>query len=477
MCIARGFMQKYIGYFLDPGLGKTTLILQLYKMLKMHDKVKGMLVIAPIRVCHLVWPLETQKWSNFEHMKVNVMHGDKKDLWGNLDADIHVINPAGLPWLMEQLKGKRTTTWPFDMLTVDESTMFKNHDSARFKMMKKIVPRFARRYILTGTPIPNGYMQLFGQMQIVDEGRSLGTKIGHYRYEYFRQYGNPQHKNFELQVGGEKRINKKIAPFIIRLSAEDNLKLPPLIENKIMIDLPKKAQKIYDTLRKEHFVTIKGKDVYPPTAASVAQKLHQIANGNLYEDWDVEDMGPVPTSTKRPYFQLHKEKMVALDELIEELQGKPLFIAYWYHHELLEIQKYFAAKKRKIVILNSKTSDKEAIAIEKNWNSGKIPVLLAQPASVAHGLNFQGAGGDVCWYSLIYDLEIFDQFIKRLWRQGATKTVRNHFLMIRGSIDEVIYHSLQIKDGKQQDFFTLLSKHLKKKIRAEREKRKKRNKR
>ena len=380
------------------------------------------------------------------------MHGPDKNLWDNADADFHIINPEGLPWLLNELKGKKVDNWPFNMLVNDESTLFKNFSSVRFKNLKKLIPKFSRRYILTGTPIPNGYLQLLSQIFIVDEGRSLGKKIGEYRYAHFEQYGPPQWKQFKIRTGEAEVINKKIAPFTIRLSASDHLSLPPLIPNPILIDLPKKVRKQYDELEEQLFLEIDGKDVYPPTAASVCQKLHQICSGNLYEDWDVLELGKVPPSKKRPYFHLHKEKIHALEELIAELNGKPIFVAYWYHHELIELQKHFKNAR----VINSKTSDKEAMEIEKQWNSGSIPVLFAQPASVAHGLNFQGAGGDVCWYSLIYDFEVYAQFIARLWRQGAKCAVRNHFLIIRESIDELIYKKLNKKKGDQQEFFDLL---------------------
>lgn len=425
-------------------------------MLKLYGKVKGVLVIAPKRVCYLVWPLEINKWGNFSDLKINVLHGPKKNLWDNLDADIHVINPDGLPWLKMQLKGKRKTSWPFDMLVCDESTLFKNSDSMRFRNIKKLVPKFNRRYILTGTPIPNGYMQLFSQMRIVDEGFCLGTKIEYYRQEYFdienQYFGSMVVPKYNLKNDAEKRINKKIAPFVVRLSAEDHLDLPPLIENKIYVDLDSKVTKQYDKLKKEMFLTIKGEDIYPPTAASVVQKLHQMANGNLYKDWDVLEKGKIPPAVKRPYFHLHKEKIFALEELLEELNGKPLFVAYWYHHELQELTKHF----KKATIINSKTTEREAVSIEKSWNKGNIRLLLAQPASVAHGLNFQYAGGDICWYSLIYDFELVDQFVKRVWRQGVTNTVRNHYLIARGTIDEVIYRKLKDKKDDQDEFLGLL---------------------
>lgn len=455
--VARGFEQKFLAFFLDPGLGKTTIILQLLKMLKLYKKANSILVIAPIRVCYLVWPLEIEKWSNFNHFKYNIMHGPKKNLWDNKEADIHIINPEGIPWLLKQLKGKRKTNWPFQVLVVDESTAFKNRDSMRFKNIKNLIPKFSRRYILTGTPIPNGYMQLFSQMQIVDEGFCLGTSIGEYRKHYFNTenmyFGDTKVPKYTLKDDAEKKINKKISPFVVRLSADDHLNLPPLVENKIYVDLPKKVIKQYKTLKTEMFLEIDGKEVYPPTAASVAQKLHQMCNGNLYEDWDEIEKGRIPPAKKRPYFHLHKEKIYALEELIHELNGKPLFVAYWYHHELQELQRHF----KKAVIINSRTTEKEAVKIEKDWNNGKISLLLAQPASVAHGLNFQKAGGDVCWYSLIYDFEIYDQFVKRVWRQGTKGAVRNHFLIARGTIDEAIHLKLHMKKDDQDEFFDLLS--------------------
>ncbi len=357
--VLRGFEQRFLAYFLDPGLGKTTIILQLYKMLKLYGKLdKGMLIIAPIRVCYLVWPLEVAKWKNFNHLSVNIMHGPDKNLWDNQHADLHIINPEGIPWLLSQLKGKRKVNWPFQMMVNDESTLFKNHSSARFKNIRKIVPYMQRRYILTGTPIPNGYEQLFSQMQIVDEGWTLGKKIGEYRYRYFdsetQYYGNVKFPKYTLKEHGEENINKKIAPFVVRMSGEEYLNLPPLIENKIYVELPKKAVKQYKTLKTEMFLEIDGKDVYPPTAASVCQKLHQMSNGNLYENWDELEFGKVPPSHKRPYFKIHTKKLDALEELISELNGKPLFVAYWYYHDLEALKSRF----KNAVVLNSKTSEK-----------------------------------------------------------------------------------------------------------------------
>lgn len=449
--VARGFRQNKLAYFLDPGLGKTTIILQLYKMLKQYGKAKGILLIAPIRVMELVWPLEIQKWPNFRHLKINIMHGPKKKL--DYDADINIINPAGLPWLKTQLHNVRVKKWPFDMMVVDESTMFKNYDSARFMLLQNyFTKKMSRRYILTGTPIPNGYMQLFSQFKIIDEGRSLGKNITDFRYHHFKPVGPPQYRQFKLRDGADKKINKKIARYVCRMSAEEYLKLPPISINTIKVDMPKKAMKQYEKLRDEQFLQVGIKEVYPPTAASLGQKLHQIANGNLYENWDVLEKGQVPPASKRPYFKFHNAKIEALKELQTELQGKPLFVGYWYHHDLITLQAAFP----KAVVINSKTTSKQAAKIERDWNAGKIPLLLAQPASVAHGLNFQKAGGDVAWYSLVYDFELYDQFIKRLWRQGAIDKVMVHFLMTRGTIDEAIFEKLMGKKVVQDDFYEVM---------------------
>ena len=454
-CVIRGFEQKFLAYFVDPGLGKTTIILQLYKMLKMYGKSKGMIVVAPIRVCYLVWPLEVKKWSNFSHLKINVMHGNKKFLDPN--ADINIINPDGLPWLYQQLKGKRRANWPFDMLVCDESTMFKNTKSQRFKYIRHFRKFVNRSYILTGTPIPNGYMQLFSQMQIVDQGFSLGTKIGEYRNRHFKQVGKPEWGQYELIEGQDEAINKRIAKFVVRLDAKDHMDLPPLIENKIEIELPAKVMKQYKTLEKEMFLELDGKDVYPPTPASVGQKLHQICNGRLYEDWDFLEEGCPPPSKNRPFFQLHKEKLYALEELINELNGKPLFTAYWYHHDLDAILGHF----KNVVVINSKTREKDLVKIERDWNNGKIQHLVAQPAAVAHGLNFQKADADICWYSLIHDYEIYEQFIRRRQRQGMVGQCRNHFLVARGTIDLKMYNRLHEKELRQISFFDLCKEYQK----------------
>jgi len=452
-CIARGFEEDALAFFLDPGLGKTSIMLALFKMLKMYGIVKRMLVVAPIRVCYLVWPLEIQKWVNFEGLSINVLHGPSKKV---SEADIHVINPEGLDWLVETL-GKDT---PFEMLVCDESTLFKNNKSARTKLMKKFSARFERRYILTGTPVPNGYMGLFSQMYIMNQGAVLGKRITRFRSTHFSQIGNPKHQIYKIRKGEDARINKRVSKNVIRLSAQDYLTLPKLSRNTIFVSLPKRARKIYDELEKELYTEINNEEIVPMSPVSVGHKLRQLCGGFLYKD--VDPLAPVPK--KRQYYHIHTAKIEALKKLIESNGGKPLLVAYWYKHEAEQLKMHF----KNAVFVAQGASEKMLLEYEKNWNSGRVKVMFVQPMTIAHGVNLQHAGGDICWYSMIYDFELYDQLVARLWRQGATKQVTNHFLIVKDSIDEVILKTLKCKGIQQDGFFKQLVKnqklHLEKRV-------------
>ncbi|MDX1428551.1 MAG: DEAD/DEAH box helicase, partial [Salegentibacter mishustinae] len=417
-CIAKGINQKYLGYFLDPGLGKTSIILLLFKILKNAGLVKGLLVIAPKRPCFMVWPKELKKWSDFCGLSMTVLHNEwrlNKEAGFKKKHDIYVMNPEGLPWLLQKLKGKRRESWPFDMLCVDESTKFKDTSTKRFKNLKKIVPKLKRRYILTGTPIPNGLLGIQGQMFIVDQGESLGSKANYFKTEYFKQVGKPEWNKYEIRSKEhEEKIYQKVAKYIIRLKAEDYLELPERVDNIIEIDLPKKVRKKYNELENELFTYIENEDVDVPTAAALGNKLRQIANGRLYADQDPLSK-PLPAD-KRKVYKLHEEKLNALEELVEELDNKPVLIGYWFRHDLAALQERF---KKKLVNIGSGVSMQDCIKIEKQWNQGKIKMLAAFPGSAALGLNLQESGHDIFFYSMLYDLEAYDQFIRRILRQGV----------------------------------------------------------
>lgn len=457
-----GILRKHLAFFLDPGLGKTSIILSIYKILRRFRLTKGVLVVAPLRPAYMVWPKEAKKWTNFHDVSVCVLHNEwleNKEISIKKDYDIYVINPEGLPWLVAYLKDKKK--WPFDILVIDESTKFKNMSSSRFKNIKQLIGRFKRRYILTGTPIPNGLLNIQGQMYIVDQGESLGAKQTYFRQEYFRPIGRREWNQWEIRSKeNENRIYKKISKYAIRLSAMDHLDLPEKIDNIIKVKLPKKARKHYNELEKELFTIIQGSEIDTPTASSVAQKCWQIANGCLYEDQDI--LKEKKPSKDRKYFVLHEAKLDALEDLIEELDHKPILVAYNFTHDLKQLKKRFG---NKLKALERGITMKESMKIEKDWNAGKIKILAAYPGTAALGLNLQECGSDIAWYSLTHDLEAYDQFIKRIWRQGMKgKVVRNHILLAEGTVDEDIIKSLNRKDKKQTNMLSMVKKYSEKRM-------------
>lgn len=458
-CVLSGIIKKYLAYFLDPGLGKTSIIIHLYQLLRKYKLAKGVLVVAPLRPAYMVWPKEVVKWKNFSDVSVAVLHDQwdfPKQLTIKKKFDVYVINPEGLKWLYTYLKSIPKSKWPFDVLVVDESTKFKNMSSTRFKLIKAMVPAFNRRYILTGTPIPNGIPNIQGQMYIVDAGESFGSTLKGFRDNYLKQVGKKEWNQWEVRdKQHEDAIYKKISKYAIRLEAIDHLDLPEKTENIIWVDLPKKARKYYEEIENELFTIIEGKDVDTPTAASVAQKCWQIANGALYHDQDPLQK-PI-ASIKREFFEIHDAKLDALEDLIEELGGKPVLVAYNFVHDLKRLKKRFG---NKLVSLDSGTTIKQSLKIEKDWNNGKIKILAAYPGTNALGLNLQECGSDVVWFSLTYDQEADDQFLKRIWRQGMKgEVVRNHRIVSKNTIDEAILKSLTSKDKTQQSMLSVVKKY------------------
>lgn len=444
-------MERFLALFLDPGLGKTTTILQIFKQRKYSDDpVEAMLVVAPLRPCFLVWPKEVKKWSNFEKLSVGVLHND----WGQPKEetlkekhDIYIINPSGLPWLIKQLKGKRRANWPFQMLTVDESTKFKNMSSGQFKNLKKLIPGFYCRYILTGTPAPNGLTNIQGQMYIVDQGETFGTAKTHFHTDYCRQVGKFEWRQFEVREDMVEEIYRKASKYAIRMEAKDYLDLPEKINNFIEVKLPRKIRKQYESLEKEFFAEFKGKEINALTGGVKRLKLRQIANGAIYEDLD--PLAKMPKPGDRKYIDLHNEKLDALEDLVDELEGKPLLVGYSFKHDLIKLKKRFG---KNLVTMDGATM-KQAEKIERDWNKGKIPILALYPGTNALGLNLQQCGQDVCWYSLTDDLEAYDQFVLRVLRQGNDRDcVRVHHIIAVGTTDMIMLNQLGAKDGVQMSF-------------------------
>lgn len=434
------------GLFLDPGLGKTRTVLDAFRILKAKHIVDRMLVIAPLRPCYSVWPKEVEKWAELEGLTCAVLHGPGKEAALRRRADIDVVNPEGLPWLFSQqtLSKISDAGWPWPMLCVDESTKFKHTQTLRFKLLRPMLPNFSRRVILTGSPAPNGLLDLFGQVYVLDLGAALGRYITHYRAAHFQQGGYQGYEWF-LRPGQEKVIYQKLKPLVLRMAAKDLLELPPLIFNRVEVELPEKAMRQYRQMENELITAVKEGVIVAANAAAATGKCRQIANGGVYHEGGEK------------WTDLHEAKLDAVEEIIEELQGSPALVAFEYRHDLARLLRRLGEDTP---FIGGGVPPGRFREIEAAWNAGNLPVLLAQPQSVAHGLNLQGTGAAVIFHSETWDLEVREQFIRRVWRQGQKERIVVHDIIAKDTIDEAIMKMVAAKDRTQSALLDALKAHL-----------------
>ena len=427
--------------FLDPGLGKTAITLEAFRQLKEQGRAKKMLVVAPLRVCQLVWRQEGRKWTQFRDLTFSLIHGPKKEKALAANVDIHLINPEGVAWLTQQFYGRSDLPW--DTVVLDEITKFKNHRAKRSKKLRGKLKEVKRRWGLTGSPAPNGYMDLFGQMLMLDDGAALGRYVTYFRDQYFTKGWDGF--SYDIRPGAAERIEAKIAPYVLRMSAEDYLDLPPLVDHKITVQLSPVARKKYEELKQEMILSLPEGVITAANAAASYSKLKQMTNGAVY----------LSNETEKKWVEVHDTKLEALEELIEELSGTPLLVAYEFQHDLKRIQ----ARLGEDTPTLSGLSGKRIAEVEAQWNRGELPVLLVHPASAGHGLNLQGAGAShICWFSKTWDLEMYDQTIRRIYRQGSTSDrVVNHSICVEDTIDEIVESALADKDITQSRLLDALN--------------------
>jgi SNF2 family DNA or RNA helicase len=404
-----------------------------YRLLREKGLVSKALVIAPLRPMRKVWPDEIRKWADFKDITYTIVHGGNKEAALAQDVDVYIINPEGISWLFDA-KRRRPE---FDVLIVDESTKFKNSSTQRFKALKPFLPSFSRRWILTGTPVPNGLLDLFGQVYILDLGRSLGRFITHFREEYFYPSGYGGYE-WKPQQDAFPRIIENISPLILQLSAEEYLQMPELVFRDLTVSLPPASRKLYDELEADFTAMTESQDeIVALNAAAAGTKLRQIANGALYTKGD-------------SWTKLHDEKLDALDSLLEELNGHSVLIFYEYKHDAERI----AARNSSIPNLSGSTGSKFDALVDR-FNRGDERILLAHPASAGHGLNLQGSCHHIIWFGIPWNLEYYDQAIARVYRQGQqSKTVFVYHIVAENTKDEDVSKVLTKKDKNQQ---TLLS--------------------
>lgn len=445
--------QACAGLLLDPGLGKTTTCYAALQVLKSKNLIRKALVIAPLRVVYNVWPVQKDEWAEFAHLKVNILHGkDKEQQLADKTADIYCINPEGLAWLTgAKTVGNKQTFDParlayikehFQVLIVDESTKFKHTTTARFKLLRALIKNFQRRYILTGTFTPNGLMDLFGQVYILDEGASLGQWITHYKSRYFYPTDFMGY-NMAPHHWAAEEIAQRIAPLTLVLKREEHLDMPKLLFNDIVVTLPPAARKLYDQMERDLVVNINDDNVIAANAAVATSKCRQVANGGIYRNATDAD--------KHTWEDVHSEKLAALQDLIEQLGGQPLLIAFEFEFDLQKIQEEL---KIPAIGRGSPKKDSEIIA---QFNAGLLPAVLGHPASIALGLNLQGSCAHICWYGLTWNLEQYMQTIDRIYRQGQrADTVTVHRIIAHNTLDQRVLRVLDSKERVQSDFLDVL---------------------
>lgn len=423
------------GILLDPGMGKTSISLAVIEHLLSIEQIKRVLIIAPIRPMYKVWPDEIRKWTEFQHLSYTILHGDAKDANLNRKTHIYLLNPEGLKWFLAAGGIDKIGT---DMLIVDESTKFKDSQTARFKLLKPYLHRFLRRLILTGEPVPNGYMDLFGQCYIMDQGNALGRFITHYRAHYFYPSGYGGY-TFKLQDGAKERIQERIRHQVMRLAAEDHLDMPKLLFNDIIVDLPPEARTVYKQFEKDFIAEVGEATILAPNGAAAGSKCRQVANGGVYDEAHFAH-------------HVHDAKTAAAADLVEQLQGRPVFMLYEFQHDLARLKRAFPDAP----CLTGMTGGKLDATITA-FNAGDVPVLLGHPASAGHGLNIQESCHHVCFYGITWDLDLYHQAYKRIWRQGQpSNRVFVHRIIADKTLDRVVVRELYDKEGTQTDFLNAI---------------------
>jgi len=411
------------GLILDMGLGKSVITLTaLWSLLLDSFDVGKVLVVAPKRVAENTWPSELAKWDHLDGLTWSLVLGSEKERRAALQrrAKIYIINRENVAWLVDNYR------WDFDTLVIDELSSFKSSKAQRFRALKRVRPRISRVIGLTGTPQPNGLLDLWPQMYLLDMGQRLGRFVGGYRERFFL----PDKRNREViysykpKDGAEEKVYELISDICISMKAADFLDMPDLVSSQVEVKMSTKERKLYEDFERDMVLHLKDGDLDAVNAAALSGKLVQMANGAVYGE-------------NRKVHHIHDRKLDALEDIIEAANGKPLLVAYWYKHDLERIRQRFEVRT---------IDTPKDIA---DWNEGKIPVALIHPASAGHGLNLQDGGSTIVWFGLTWSLELYQQLNARLWRQGQKHTVVIQHIVAAGTHDEDIMNALEKKDMSQ----------------------------
>ena len=464
--IITAIKRRYTAIFLGTGLGKTIIALTIADQLLKRKLIRSALVVCTKKAMFNSWRQEAKLWEHTQYLKFSILHGNagrgnseyvkRKNLL-NPDTHIYLINYEGLPWLANVLNTLYyNRLMPFDCVFYDESTKIKHSTTHRFMKFKPHMKRFTYRYPMTGTPIPNGLMDLYGQMYATDLGYSLGSSLTSFRERFFFP-PREDSRTYIPRRGAKKAISRRIKDRVIHMRKQDYITLPPIIYNKIKIDLPKKLRKQYEELETTFFLELEKAKVEAFSKATLSMKLRQFLQGKIYSG----------LGTDRKTISIHDEKLQVVKEMVDLTQKKTrvlegignCIIAYNFQYEREDLQSIFPNAPA----IDGSTTDTQDTENIKRWNLKQIPILLYNPASDPHGLNLQLGGNQILWYSLTWNLEQWLQLIDRLYRQRQEQTVFVHSILFRDTIDEVVCAALSAKEATQNSLLDTLKTYRKEK--------------
>jgi len=444
-------LEKECSYLaLKMGLGKTAI--SLYWAKEVLTTAKGILVVAPLRAITTTWPDEIAKWQ--PQLTYTILHGTKKDAAYEKKSDLYIINFEGLPWLFKKLKQsfKLTKKVPMRAAIIDEGSMIKSPSTKRFKIIRKIKDIFPTyRMILSGTPSPNSLLDLWSQYFFLDDGRRLGKVFSHFRQEHFKTVDRDGFV-WVINKGADKIIHKQVGDITFSLDEKEHIKLPKRIDNVISVNLTPKQRKEYENLQEMFFDNLPGVMNDPLGAITLAAKMRQYLQGAIYTGVRIHKNQFLDKDGKvvknNPYTIVHKEKLNVLKSLVEEANGQGILCAIQFRFELDMIHSVYP----KAPVIAGGVKPAEATKYIRDWNKGKVPLLLCHPASLSHSVNLQTGSHIILWYGMPWSLEQYLQLNARLHRQGQTKNVIVHHLIVKNSTDERVVKALKYKHKNQREF-------------------------
>ena len=424
--------------FMQMGLGKSISTLSAFVAIQHKDPTAKALIVAPKRVADATWRQEAEKWEHTQHLQFVSITGTpaQRAKALNQDADIYLISRDTVAWLCDTTK-----RLPFSVLVIDELSSFKNPRSLRFKALKRRRKEFTRIIGLTGTPTPNGLMDLWAQMFLIDGGEALGKYLTHYRQTYFKPANMNRQTGVVYKYAPKPNAMQEISDRLTKclsMKTEDYIDLPPVIMKDIRLQLTAPELAKYKELERDMCMKLQGEEITTANAATLVNKLRQYTAGAVY----TEEHIPVPTTPI---------KREALQEIFES-EDTPLLVGYEFQHETQTLNQVCKGWRRL-----------QTAQDVQDWNSGNIPMAAGHPASIGHGLNLQAGGNRMAWLTPPWSLELYEQFNARLARQGQTKPVIIYRLIVEGTVDETVIEMLDSKANTQTALMdavkTLMAKH------------------